>query len=194
MSHRATRSAQRQKAATVLTNEYCDVATDAVNRQPGPFNGGSRVLVDGLLGFGQIRSGIAVALSLGTACGSVSLLGSGASAAASIVVLTAVVASIGYTALPLRLSWRTWGELDVALTHSIVVVLWGYLLQGGAFAAQTFGDIQRWTLLHALCLIWLLYAPGAARRGIQTPIVCALAFIFWFVAAPLWHFANAGRF
>jgi hypothetical protein len=56
---------------------------------------------------------------------------------------------------------------------------------GGVFAA-----LLPWAALHAALLLGLLYAPGAARRGVQPAIVCALSFILWFVAGPLWQLAR----
>src|SRR5690606_14420307 len=50
------------EVATVLSNEYFDMATDRANAHAGPFNGGSRVLVDGLLTVRQLIRGIWIAL------------------------------------------------------------------------------------------------------------------------------------
>ncbi len=44
--------------------------------------------------------------------------------------------------------------------------------------------------LHLLTLLWLLYGPGAARRG-QIGIACALLYLMWFVAGPLWNIWGA---
>lgn len=41
--------------------------------------------------------------------------------------------ALGYTAPPLKLCWRGLGELDVGTTHSIVVMLCGYVFPGGAW-------------------------------------------------------------
>ncbi len=44
---------------TVLANEYFDFGSDRINRNAGPFNGGSRVLVDAELGVRTLWSGMA---------------------------------------------------------------------------------------------------------------------------------------
>jgi 1,4-dihydroxy-2-naphthoate polyprenyltransferase len=44
------------------------------------------------------------------------------------------VIAFGYTAPPLRLVYRTVGEIDVALTHSLGALLCGYVFHGGAWS------------------------------------------------------------
>lgn len=244
------------KAATVLSNERHDFASDSVNRMAGPFNGGSRVLVDGSLNAVQLRAGSLLLLMAALATAVPTLIGVG-DGAAYLVLLATVVAALGYTAPPLKLSWRGFGEIDVAFTHSLCVVLWGYVLQGGhwrdvlpwalslpiglsilpsivlsslpdaaadrqagkrtlavrfgreraralaavsalaanlaAYAVERAGWVQEafaavlpWTTVHMLILLLLLYGRPFARRGDGPEIICALTFILWFVAAPLW--------
>jgi 1,4-dihydroxy-2-naphthoate polyprenyltransferase len=123
------------KAATVLTNEIFDRETDARNRHWGPFTGGSRTLVEGRLGPKAIwraaRAALLVALPAGVGLvalspGSPLVLGS--------VMLVMAVLAVGYTLPPLKLSHRGLGELDVAVTHSVGVVLLGYVAQGGVWS------------------------------------------------------------
>src|SRR5690606_10701537 len=68
------------EAATVLTNEVCDYSADRGNRRYGPFNGGSRVIIDGLLTRREL------------------LLGAAAAAAAAVVSAFALVAWTGVAA------------------------------------------------------------------------------------------------
>jgi putative NADPH-quinone reductase/1,4-dihydroxy-2-naphthoate octaprenyltransferase len=121
------------EAATVFSNECFDFESDRHNRHHGPFNGGSRVLVQGEISFRQMGLGIGIALGLALACAAVLLAGGGAADAASMALLLMLLFALGYTVPPFKLSWRGLGELDVGLTHSLGVVLCGYLLQGGAW-------------------------------------------------------------
>lgn len=120
------------EAATVFSNEWCDYESDRRNQHYGPFNGGSRVLVNGDLSFRQIGIGTGVALMLAIVCAGLLVAGTAGSAATAAMLLMLLFA-LGYTVPPLKLSWRGLGEADVGLTHSIGVVLCGYLLQGGGW-------------------------------------------------------------
>lgn len=120
------------EAATVFVNEYGDFESDRRNRNFGPFNGGSRVLVDELLSVGQLRTATVVALAAATACAGWLLDRDGVQAAPLAILFgLMLVLGPGYTAPPLKLSWRGLGELDVALTHSFAVVVFGHLVQDG---------------------------------------------------------------
>lgn len=123
------------EVATVLINEVVDRDTDSKNRFYSTFTGGSRVLVDGSLSLREAIVGIGV-----------SLAGFAISAGILFVMLpaTAVLGSLGvlgilavlaitYTAPPFKLSYRGLGELDVGITHSIGVLLCGYLFLGGSW-------------------------------------------------------------
>ena len=43
---------------------------------------------------------------------------------------------MGYTVPPLRLSYRSLGEIDVAFTHSFAVIICGFIFQGGNIGLQ----------------------------------------------------------
>jgi len=119
------------EAATVLSNDYFDFDSDRQNHNAGPFTGGSRVLVEGKLKAREVWAGIGVALVLYSATLGW-LLPAAVSPVPLAVALSALtVCALGYTIPPLKLSHRGLGELDVALTHSIGVMLPGYLLQSG---------------------------------------------------------------
>lgn len=120
--------------ATVLTNEVVDYESDRNNRFYSTFTGGSRVLVEGLLSPRELRAGITAALA-GFMAGATWLLTmtpappvSGAAVLGALAVL-----AIGYTAPPLKLCYRGLGEVDVAITHSLGVILCGYVFMGGAW-------------------------------------------------------------
>ena len=121
------------EAATVFLNEWFDFDSDRLNRNGGPFTGGSRVLVDGRIDRAAMRKGIGLSI-LGTA-GALAVLVAMAPAASagSTVVIYALLAllALAYTVPPLKLSHRGFGEVDVALTHSAGVIMAGYVAQGG---------------------------------------------------------------
>jgi 1,4-dihydroxy-2-naphthoate octaprenyltransferase len=104
-------------------NDYFDHAGDR-HGEPTAFSGGSGVLVSGAL-----APSIALLAALG--CAAVGLIGVGGFAFAGQPVTSGIGAAIGllawsYSAPPLRLAARGWGEADAALVVAILVPLAGY--------------------------------------------------------------------
>lgn len=120
------------EAATVFCNDYRDYPSDRANQYHGPFTGGSRVLVTGEISFATLRLGIALALLGAFTAAGLALKASASPLPSALWLALAVVLTLGYTLPPLKLSYRALGELDVAFTHSAMVLWLGYLLQGGA--------------------------------------------------------------
>ncbi|OGU21185.1 MAG: NAD(P)H dehydrogenase [Hydrogenophilales bacterium RIFOXYD1_FULL_62_11] len=122
------------EVATVLINEVVDFPSDRNNRFFSTFTGGSRVLVEGLLSRRELQIGITLALAgaVASAAWLLTRTPSDTPAVLSVLGVMAILA-LGYTAPPLKQCYRGLGELDVALTHSIVVILCGYVFMGGAW-------------------------------------------------------------
>lgn len=147
------------EVATVLVNEVVDFQSDRNNRFFSTFTGGSRVLVEGLLSLRELRIGIAAALAAFLAASAWLLSLTPASASSVLSVLGAMtILAIGYTAPPLKLCYRGLGELDVAVTHSIGVILCAYVFLGGAW-----NDAMPWLLSLPLLLAIM---PSITLSGI----------------------------
>jgi len=123
------------EAATVLSNEIVDRPTDRLNRHFGPFTGGARVLIDGSLRVDTAAWAASWAAAAAIA-GVVALVAS-APAPAGFAAIAAglTVLALGYTVPPLKLCWRSLGEVDVGLTHGPLVLLFGWTLAGGPLTA-----------------------------------------------------------
>jgi len=147
------------EVATVLSNELLDFRSDRSNRFFSMFTGGSRVLVEGLLSPREVQAGIAVSLA-GFVTATVALLAltpGSVPAALTVLALLAFLA-IGYTVPPMKLSYRGLGEIDVAVTHSLGVILCGFLFLGGRWQ-----DPLPWLLSLPLLLAIL---PSITLSGI----------------------------
>ncbi len=147
------------EAATVLGNELVDLPSDRQNRFFSMFTGGSRVLVEGLLTPRELKVGIAFSLTGFVAAAATLIAVTPGSAAAVLILLTLLaMLAIGYTVPPLKLSYRGLGEIDVAITHSIGVILCGFLFLGGQWQ-----DPLPWMLSLPLLLAIL---PSITLSGI----------------------------
>jgi 1,4-dihydroxy-2-naphthoate octaprenyltransferase len=117
------------EAATVFVNELVDYESDRRNTQASIFTGGSRVLVKGKIGRKPMRAGVIAMLALFLIT-AMALWPHTESAAPFALLGVLSVLAIGYTAPPLKLCWRGMGEVDVGVTHSFLVVLFGFSVQG----------------------------------------------------------------
>ncbi len=120
---------------SVLTNEYFDYKTDAQNKNSGPFNGGSRVLVEGRLEFREVKVAIVSLLLSIFGTGYVLLkISSDARPLLMISLLsTGLFLGLGYTLPPLKFSYRGMGEVVIAVTFSPYLILCGYTFQNGVW-------------------------------------------------------------
>jgi 1,4-dihydroxy-2-naphthoate octaprenyltransferase len=120
---------------SVLTNEYFDFKTDLQNKNSGPFNGGSRVLVEGRLELREVRAAIIILILLIFGTGYILLkLSSEARPLLMISLLfIGLFLGLGYTCPPFKLSYRGIGEIVVAFTFSPYLIFCGYTFQGGAW-------------------------------------------------------------
>ncbi|MGV3503471.1 MAG: NAD(P)H-dependent oxidoreductase [Adhaeribacter sp.] len=147
------------EAATVFSNEYLDLPSDQQNKYYSPFTGGSRVLVDQVLQPRALKKAVYLALALSLVL--LAFLGGARPGSLPEMALACgllYVLALGYTVPPLRLSYRSLGELDVALTHSFGVIVCGYVFQGGPLA-----DALPWLLGLPLFLAIL---PSIILSGI----------------------------
>ncbi|MDB5884371.1 MAG: ycaK [Polaromonas sp.] len=190
------------EVATVLVNDVVDFQSDRRNRFFSTFTGGSRVLVDGLLSLREVQAGIGAALGMFALATGWLLAWDAAALAYWTGALAALaVLALGYTASPLKLSYRGLGELDVALTHSIGVLLCGFMFAGGDWR-----DPLPWLLSVPLLLaifpsIILSGIPDmqadeaagkgtlAVRLGQRGALMLALGFtVLAVLAAAAWQF------
>jgi len=117
---------------TVLVNEYFDFQTDKLNQNWSAFTGGSRVLVDGLLSFREIRTAVFVVLLLLISASVLLLIqinSPGNAWFAAGILLVGLFFGVGYTAPPIKFCYRGLGELVVAATNGPYVLLAGFFFQ-----------------------------------------------------------------
>ncbi len=125
------------EAATVFANDWFDYESDRHNASAGPFNGGSRMLVERRLDFRQLRLGIAAALTISLVSAVFAIQLAPRPGGIALMLAVMLVLTLGYTVPPLKLCHRSLGELDVGLTHGLIVLLFGYLLMGGTWLNPT---------------------------------------------------------
>jgi len=135
-----------------VTNDYYDYPTDRLNRKRGVFNAGSGVLVEGTLGFNEVKTGILVLLGLILVFG-VLLIQVAKDVFTSLILvfgLLGIFLLLGYSVPPLKFSYRGLGEIAMSVMTAPFPVLLGYLIQTG-----TWTDSLPWLISIPLFLATL---------------------------------------
>jgi len=192
----------------VLSNELWDLPTDRINHNASPFNGGSRVLVEGRLTSEAVQTFLrrAFCLLVASGIGLVFVFDASSRIRVLILLIAGVFMGLGYTVPPLKFSYRGVGELVVGLTHAPYVVLCGFVLQSGSWADPSPWIMSAPLFFAVLAAITLAGVPDqhADKRvfkktlsvvfGEQT--ACFLAVVFATLAVVmgtlLWHFQVMG--
>jgi 1,4-dihydroxy-2-naphthoate octaprenyltransferase len=116
-----------------VTNDYFDYPADRLNKNAGTFNGGSRVLVEGKLGFNEVKVGIFVLLCLIFVFGYL-LIQTAKDVSAFLILfygLIGIFLLFEYSAPPLKFSYRGLGEIVMSIMSGPYPILLGYLIQIG---------------------------------------------------------------
>ncbi|MCR8826367.1 NAD(P)H-dependent oxidoreductase [Pseudosulfitobacter koreensis] len=135
------------EAATVFSNDLFDFESDRRNRFWGPFSGGSRVLHLRALTQERLTTGVWLTLMLALLLAGAMIAMSGSPWLVGGLAIGLAILAIGYTVPPLKLSYRTLGEVDVGVTHSFFPILLGMALQGGSVARP-----EPWLIALPMCL------------------------------------------
>jgi 1,4-dihydroxy-2-naphthoate polyprenyltransferase len=120
-------------AGANLANEYFDhiLGADKLNPRPSPLFGGSGSIQDGLVSAKSVRLAAVLCLAVGSAMGIAIVV----LAHKPLVLLVGFVGIVGawcYTAPPLKLAYRTFGEVTIGLLFGILPVWTSYYIQTGS--------------------------------------------------------------
>jgi 4-hydroxybenzoate polyprenyltransferase len=192
----------------VLSNELWDLPTDRINRNASPFNGGSRVLVEGGLTLEAVQTFLKRVLYPLVGLGIWLLVEIDPSSRIPVMVLllAGVFMGLGYTVPPLKFSYRGVGELVVGFTHAPYVILCGFVFQSGSWADPSPWIMSAPLFFAVLAAITLAGVPDqhADKRVFKKTLsvvfgehtACLLAVVFATLAVVmgtlLWHLQVMG--
>lgn len=187
------------EVVAVFVNELQDFRADKLNTSYTPFNGGSRVLVNGELEPRQLAGALPKIGILITLLSAILLMRSGLPIWEPLTAIGGtLLLAVAYTAPPFRLSYRTLGEVTVGITHSLAVILCGFVFQNGPLRMSLPWIISLPLLLSILPSIILSNIPDrladaqvgkktlAVRLGAQSAAWVALACTWLAAGAGLW--------
>jgi 1,4-dihydroxy-2-naphthoate octaprenyltransferase len=115
-----------------LGNDYYDhiSGNDWANKNPTPFSGGSRFIQDGVLSAKTILDLSIACLAIGAAIGMIIVLLT-KSAFIFVLGVTGCLGGFFYTAPPLKLGYRSLGEIVIAFLFGLLPVTGSFYLQAG---------------------------------------------------------------
>ncbi len=123
-------------AGTNLANDYFDHQSraDDINPEVTPFSGGSRVIQDGLLPAGRVYLSSLVFFGLACVIGLYLIYSRGL--AILVIGIIGVLSGYFYTASPIKVGYRGWGELLAGINCGPLVVQGAYYVQTKALSLE----------------------------------------------------------
>ena len=117
-----------------ILNDYYDFKSgaDVLNENPTQFSGGSGVLVNGLLKEKTVKNIGLLSIILGTSTGFYLALNTGYFV--FIIGMIGMLLGVFYTAPPLKLAYRGFGEVIVGFVFGPLIVLGSYYVQVGTLS------------------------------------------------------------
>jgi 1,4-dihydroxy-2-naphthoate polyprenyltransferase len=159
-----------------VANDVFDakLGADDANVRPTQFSGGSRVIQYGLVSLRGMSIISAVMYAIAIASGLI-LLAVSFSPALLAIGIAGIILSIGYTAPPLKLVYRGWGEVTTALGFGPLMLVGAYVVQsGGTISIEAVAASVPIAILVAL-ILYVNEIPdreGDARAGKRTlPVI-----------------------
>ena len=162
-------------AGANITNDYFDhlSGNDWVNKNPTPFSGGRRFIQQSILSPRATLLAALVCLAAGSAIGIVILL-----ITQSVFILCiGIIGLLGgffYTAKPVQLGYRCFGELVIAILFGLLPVYGSYYLQTGTIDAVPILPASIVSILIFLVILVNEFPdmPADAAVNKRTLIVC----------------------
>ena len=121
-----------QVGANLINDYYDSFGSDPLNRNFTPFSGGSRVIQDGRMSPGQVRTLAYLMLGLGVGCG-LALIYLGRPWVA-VIGLLGLSAALFYSASPVQIMSLGLGELMIFLAFGPILTFGAYYVQTGKFS------------------------------------------------------------
>jgi 1,4-dihydroxy-2-naphthoate octaprenyltransferase len=116
---------------TYFTNEYFDFETDVLNKEFNKFSGGSRALPDGQVSRPKVLVAALILLGLAALVGlSIQFVFKTGSLTLPLGIF-GILAGFFYTAKPVQLAYRGFGEVLIAICYGWLPVFTGYYLLAG---------------------------------------------------------------
>ena len=163
-----------------VANDVFDtrLGADDANVRPTQFSGGSRVIQYGLVSLRRMSVISLGFYAIAITCG-LALLVASFSWALLVIGVLGIVLSVGYTAPPLKLVYRGWGELTTAVGFGPLMLVGAYVVQsGGGVSAGALAASVPIAILVAL-ILYVNEIPdreGDARAGKRTlPVILGKA-------------------
>ncbi|TES86717.1 1,4-dihydroxy-2-naphthoate octaprenyltransferase [Candidatus Aerophobetes bacterium] len=123
-------------AGTNLNNDYFDhqSRSDDINREPTPFSGGSRVIQENLISPAKIYHTSLIFFGLAALIGLYLTFVRGP--VVLVIGILGVLSGYFYTASPIRIGYRGWGEFVVGLNCGPLVVAGAYYVQAQTLSLE----------------------------------------------------------